>query len=126
MINKCILMGRLTRDPELRHTGSGTAVCSFTVAVPNGFGENQTADFVPCVAWGNTAVFVSKYFSKGTMIIVSGNISTRVWEDKEQKKHYIREVTVSEASFGERKKDNPADEGYVEIETPDDLPFENL
>lgn len=126
MINKCLLMGRLTRDPELRHTGSGTAVCSFGIAVDNGYGENRSTDFINCVAWNNTAVFVSKYFSKGTMIIVGGKISTRVWEDKEQKKHYITEVTVSEASFGERKKDSSADDGYVEIETPDDLPFENL
>ena len=77
MINKAILMGRLTRDPELRHTGSGTPVCSFSIAINNGFGENQTTDYINCVAWNKTAEFVNKYFTKGRMIVVIGRIQTR-------------------------------------------------
>ena len=89
MINKAIIMGRLTRDPELRHTGSGTPVCSFTVAVDNGYGENRQADFINCVAWNKTAEFVSKYFTKGRMIIVIGRIATRTWEGQDGKKNYV-------------------------------------
>ncbi len=149
MINKAILMGRLTRDPELRHTGSGTAVCSFTVAVDNGYGDNRTTDFINCVAWSKTAEFVEKYFSKGRMIIVVGRIQTRTWEGNDGKKNYVTEVVTSEVSFGETKKNaeengyktqsrpyggaQPADipdmpldtdgDDFVELDTNDDLPF---
>ena len=107
MINKAILMGRLTRDPELRHTGNGTAVCSFTIAIDNGYGDNRTTDFINCVAWNKTAEFVEKYFSKGRLIIVVGRIQTRTWEGQDGKKNYATEVVVDEAHFtGSR-----ADEG---------------
>ena len=147
MINKAILMGRLTRDPELRHTGSGTPVCSFSIAIDNGYGENRSTDFINCVAWNKTAEFVEKYFAKGRMIIVVGRISTRSWEGQDGKKNYTTEVVVNEVSFGESKKS--ADEGesfsaqrsgftpdsnvpemptdseddFVALETNDDLPF---
>ena len=104
MINKVILMGRLTRDPELRHTNSGASVCSFSVAVDNGYGENRQTDFINCVAWNKTAEFVSNYFSKGKMIIVIGRISTRTWEGQDGKKNYTTEVVASEVSFGESKR----------------------
>ncbi len=104
MINKAILMGRLTRDPELRHTNSGTPVCSFSIAVDNGYGENRQTDFINCVAWNKTAEFVSNYFGKGKMIIVIGRISTRTWEGQDGKKNYSTEVVVSEVSFGESKR----------------------
>ena len=104
MINKAIIMGRLTRDPELRHTGTGAAVCSFSVAVDNGYGENRQTDFINCVAWNKTAEFVSNYFSKGKMIIVVGRISTRTWEGQDGKKNYSTEVVVNEVSFGESKR----------------------
>ena len=147
MINKAILMGRLTRDPELRHTGSGTPVCSFSIAIDNGYGDNRQTDFINCVAWNKTAEFVEKYFTKGRMIIVVGRISTRTWEGQDGKKNYVTEVVASEVSFGESKRaadDNgytapqrqdfgmdtnvpemPADteDDFVALETNDDLPF---
>ncbi len=145
MINKAILMGRLTRDPELRHTGSGTPVCSFTVAIDNGYGDNRSTDFINCVAWNKTAEFVEKYFTKGRMIIVVGRIQTRTWEGQDGKKNYATEVVASEVSFGESKRSadegssfSPAasaalsdvaempasqDDDFVTLETNDDLPF---
>ena len=137
MINKVILMGRLTRDPELRYTNSQTPVCSFCMAVDNGYGENRKTDFINCVAWNKTAEFVSKYFSKGRMMIVIGRIATRTWEGNDGKKNYTTEVVASEVSFGESKKDEsesgedsgqgapdiPQD-GFVPlIDADDDLPF---
>ena len=132
MINKAILMGRLTRDPELRHTGSGTPVCSFSVAIDNGYGDNRSTDFINCVAWNKTAEFVDKYFTKGRMIIVIGRIQTRTWEDRDGKKNYVTEVVASEVAFGESKKDagggsagyTPADgDGFTPIDSDDDFPF---
>ena len=111
MINKAILMGRLTRDPELRHTGAGTPVCSFTIAIDNGYGENRQADFINCVAWSKTAEFVSNYFTKGKMIIVIGRISTRSWEGQDGKRNYTTEVIANEVSFGESKRSQD-DGGY--------------
>lgn len=133
MINKAILMGRLTRDPELRHTGSGTPVCSFSIAINNGSGDNQTTDFINCVAWNKTAEFVNKYFSKGRMIVVIGRIQTRTWEGQDGKKNYATEVVASEVAFGDSKKETDAaentadnDEGFTTLEgVPDDLPFGN-
>ncbi len=112
MINKAILMGRLTRDPELRHTGTGTPVCSFTIAIDNGYGENRQTDFINCVAWNKTAEFVSNYFTKGKMIIVIGRISTRSWEGQDGKKNYTTEVVVSEVSFGESKRSQDGGQSY--------------
>ena len=130
MINKAILMGRLTRDPELRHTGSGTPICSFSIAINNGSGENQTTDFINCVAWNKTAEFVNKYFSKGRMIIAIGRIQTRSWEGQDGKKNYATEVVVNEVALGDSKKetdsaDNTADNGedFAPLEMPEDMPF---
>lgn len=126
MINKVILMGRLTKDPELRRTGNQTPVCTFSIAVDNGYGENQHTDFVNCTAWNKTAEFVSKYFTKGKMIIVIGRISTRSWETQDGKKAYATEVIVSEVSFGESKSENPsaAKDDFTPLdETDDDLPW---
>ena len=86
MINKVILMGRLTRDPEMRHTNSGTPVTTFSIAINSGYGENQRTDFVNCLAWNKTAEFVTKYFAKGKMIVIAdGRISTRSWETQDRK-----------------------------------------
>lgn len=104
MINKVILMGRLTRDPEVRHTSTGRAVCSFSVAVDNGYGENRQTDFINCVAWQNQAEFLGRYFTKGMMVIVSGRISTRSWEGQDGRKNYTTEVVANEINFGETKK----------------------
>ena len=130
MINKAILMGRLTRDPELRHTGSGTPVCSFSIAINSGTGENQTTDYINCVAWNKTAEFVNKYFSKGRMIVVIGRIQTRSWDGQDGKKNYATEVVASEVAFGDSKKDtdsvdNTADsnDDFAQLDMPEDMPF---
>lgn len=127
MINKAILMGRLTKDPELRHTNSGTPVCSFSIAINNGYGENQTTGFINCIAWNKTAVFVQKYFKKGSMIIVVGRIQTRSWDGADGKKNYATEVVASEVSFGESKgsatQQTAEDEDFTLIEDNGDLPF---
>lgn len=105
MINKVILMGRITADPELRQTPSGIASCKFTVAVDRGFknkdGEKQT-DFIRVTAWRATAEFVSKYFSKGKMIIVEGSLRNNDYE-KDGVKHYSMDVQADKVSFGESK-----------------------
>lgn len=132
MINKAIIMGRLTHEPELRQTGTGRSVCSFSIAVNNGYGENRKADFINCVAWNKTAEFVSRYFTKGKMIIVIGRITTRTWEDKNGKKCYAADVVADEVSFGESKgaasESEPSlseaiDEGFLSVEPDDDMPF---
>lgn len=109
MLNHITIMGRLTRDPELRKTGSGTSVASFTVAVDRDFsgkdgGEKET-DFIDCVAWRNTADFVSKYFAKGRMIVVSGRLQLRDWTDKEGNKRRAAEVVADSCYFGDSKKE---------------------
>lgn len=107
MINKVVLMGRITRDLELKTTPQGVSVLSFTVAVDRGYarqGEERQADFINIVAWRSTAEFVSKYFTKGQMIAICGRIQTRTWDDQEGKKHYVTEVVADEVSFTESKK----------------------
>lgn len=119
-------MGRLTKDPELRRTGTGKPVTSFSIAINAGYGENQHTDFVNCTAWNKTAEFVSNYFTKGKMIIVIGRISTRSWETQDGKKAYATEVTASEVSFGESKSENPSavkDDFTPLDEADDDLPW---
>ena len=111
-MNQIVLMGRLTRDPELRRTQSGTAVASFTLAVDRPFasrdgGERQT-DFIDCVAWRNTAEFVSKYFVKGQMAAVTGRLQIRDWTDKEGGKRRSAEVVVENVYFTESKKSREA------------------
>ena len=108
MLNHITIMGRLTRDPELRRTGTGTAVASFTVAVDRDFGgrdggEKET-DFIDCVAWRQTGEFVSKYFTKGSMIVVSGRLQIRNWNDKDGNKRRTAEVVADNVYFGESKR----------------------
>ena len=110
MLNHITIMGRLTRDPELRRTGSGVAVASFTVAVDRDFGgrdggEKET-DFIDCVAWRQTGEFVSKYFTKGRMIVVSGRLQIRSWTDKDGNKRRTAEVVADNVYFGDSKRDN--------------------
>ena len=110
MLNHITIMGRLTRDPELRRTGSGIAVASFTVAVDRDFGgrdggERET-DFIDCVAWRQTGEFVSKYFTKGSMIVVSGRLQIRNWNDKDGNKRRTAEVVADNCYFGESKRSN--------------------
>lgn len=109
MLNKIIIMGRLTRDPELRRTGSGTAVTSFSLASDRDFkgqnGEKET-DFIDIVAWRTTAEFVSKYFTKGRMAIVEGRLQLRDWTDKEGNKRRSAEVVADNVYFGDSKRDD--------------------
>ena len=108
MLNHITIMGRLTRDPELRYTQSQTPVASFTLAVDRDFGsrdggEKQT-DFIDCVAWRQTAEFVSKYFQKGSMAVVSGRLQIRDWTDREGGKRRSAEVVVDNIYFGESRR----------------------
>ena len=110
MLNHITIMGRLTRDPELRRTGSGVAVASFTLAVDRDFspkdgGERET-DFIDCVAWRQTGEFVSKYFTKGRMAVVSGRLQIRGWTDKDGNKRRTAEVIADNVYFGDSKRDS--------------------
>jgi single-strand DNA-binding protein len=107
MINKAVLQGRLVRAPELRHTQSNTPVASFTVAVDRGRKAEgqQEADFIPCVAWGKSAEFISKWFGKGQAIVLSGSIRSRSWTDRNDNKRTSIEVVTEEISFGEPKRE---------------------
>lgn len=108
MLNNIVIMGRLTRDPELRRTSSGVAVASFTLACERDFapqGEARGTDFIDIVAWRYTAEFVEKYFSKGQMAVVSGRLQIRNWEDKEGNKRRSAEILADHVYFGEAKRD---------------------
>ena len=116
MLNHIVIMGRLTRDPELRRTGSGIAVASFRVAVDRDFvskdgGERKT-DFIDCVAWRNTGEFISKYFTKGRMIVVDGRLEMRDWNDRDGNKRTTAEVIVENAYFGDSKRDGDSGSSY--------------
>lgn len=133
-MNKVILMGRLTRDPELKETPNGVSVCSFTIAVNRRYKNaegNYDADFVNCVAWRQTGEFVSKYFAKGQMIAVAGSLQTRTYE-KDGQKRYVTEVLVDEVNFcGEKAEEKPTGNdagnldlsGFAPMPAGDDLPF---
>ena len=116
MLNHITIMGRLTRDPELRRTGSGVAVASFTVAVDRDFGKNEAGeketDFIDCVAWRQTGEFVSKYFTKGRMIVVEGRLEMRDWTDKDGNKRTSAEIVVANAYFGDSKREGDNGASY--------------
>ena len=139
MLNKIFIMGRLTRDPELRRTNSGTAVTSFTLAVDRDFknadGTKET-DFIDCVAWRSTAEFAAKYFTKGRMAIVEGKLQIRDWTDKDGNKRRNAEVIADNLYFGDSRSDNVGhqaakapvnvdaeDFDEVEDDMDDSLPF---
>ena len=142
MLNKVILMGRFTRDPELRSTPQGISTCSFSIAVDRNFvrqGEERKADFINCVAWRQTAEFISKYFKKGSMVALEGSIQTRSWDDQDGKKRYATDVVVNQVYFAESKRDSQSSMGMDDsfaasdfgslpepispMGTDDDLPF---
>ena len=142
MLNKVILMGRFTRDPELRSTPQGISTCSFSIAVDRNFvrsGEERKADFINCVAWRQTAEFISKYFKKGSMVALEGSIQTRSWDDQDGKKRYATDVVVNQVYFAESKRDSQSvmsgddfasagdfgslPEPISPMGTDDDLPF---
>ena len=139
-LNKVILGGRLTADVELKQTQSGISVCQFSLAVNRKYskeGEQQT-DFINCVAWRNTAEFISKYFRKGSSLCIVGSIQTRTWTDQNNQKRYATEVIVDEALFVDSKSDGgqapsggyipgayiaPAAPNFEELNDDSDLPF---
>ena len=145
MLNKAILMGRLTADPELRHTPNNIAVTTFTLAVNRSFtrqGEQSVTDFIDIVAWRNTAEFICRNFRKGLQVALSGSIQTRTWKDKEGNNRKSVEIVAEEVFFADSKKDSsqPAstpifsqpdfsasdtslDSDFEEISGDDDLPF---
>lgn len=110
MLNHIVIMGRLVRDPELRRTGNGVAVTSFTLAVDRDFGKNENGeketDFIDCTAWRQTGEFVSKYFSKGRMAVASGRLQIRNWTDKDGNKRRSAEVVADNVYFGDSKNGN--------------------
>ena len=142
-MNKVILMGRLTRDPEVRYTQtSNTLVASFSLAVNRRFakpGEERQADFINIVAWGKLGEFCSKYYKKGQQVAIIGRIQTRTWDDEQGQKHYVTEVVAEEAYFADSKRDsegaastfdatfgampNAGSNSDFEISSGDDLPF---
>lgn len=134
MLNTISIMGRLTRDPELRYTSAGTPIASFTLAVDRDYsgadGEKKT-DFIDCVAFKGTAEFVSKHFAKGTMAVVNGRLQFRDWQDRDGNKRRNAEILVENIYFGERKQQGAVDvaaedytEGFEELDEDDgELPF---
>jgi single-strand DNA-binding protein len=128
MLNHITIMGRLTADPELRRTASGTAVASFTLACERDLkdkhsGEKET-DFFDFVAWHKTAEFVSNHFTKGRMAVVTGRLQNRSWNDKDGNKRKTTEIIVDNVYFGDSKKDSQTQNNFATINDPDDdLPF---
>jgi len=139
-MNKVVLMGRLTRDPEVRYTQTNnTLVASFSLAVNRRFakqGEERQADFINVVAWSKTGEFCSKYFKKGQQVGIIGRIQTRNWDDEQGQKHYITEVVAEEAYFADSKKDgesngsfentfgnNVSQNSEFQVSSDDELPF---
>lgn len=128
MLNTITVMGRLTKDPELRYTAQNTAVTTFTVAVDRDYqdgGSERQTDFINCVAWRQTAEFVSKYFHKGSMAIVSGRLQSRKWQDKGGVNRIAWEINAENVYFGETKKTDAqtSTPQFVEVEADGELPF---
>lgn len=127
-MNTISIMGRITADPELKHTQNNIAVCAFTVAVPRPH-TKDTTDFIRCVAWRGAAEFVSKYFSKGKMIAITGILTVRSWKDEEEKTHSVNEVIAENISFCGDKTTGATNEipandipdGFMQV--TDDIPF---
>ena len=122
MLNHIVIMGRLTRDPELRHTQSGVPVASFRLAVDRDFqsrdGGDRQADFIDVVAWRQTGEFVSKYFAKGRMAVVSGRLQTREWTDKDNNRRTAYEIVAANVYFGDSKRDGDSSgSSYQRAET---------
>lgn len=121
MLNHITIMGRLTRDPELRRTGSGVAVTSFTLAVDRdipGKDGNRETDFIDCVAWRQTGEFVAKYFTKGRMAVVDGKLQIRSWTDKDSNKRKTAEVMADNVYFGDSKQESTGAGNYSGYAAP--------
>ena len=141
-LNKVILIGHMTADPELKQTPSGVSVCSFSIGVARKYtkpGEQSQSDFINIVAWRNSAEFVARYFRKGSAICICGSLQTRSWTDTNGSKRYATEVVADEINFVERTSDSPRNDDYQapafggqrmmdapkfeEMSNDDDLPF---
>jgi single-strand DNA-binding protein len=125
MLNHITVMGRLVRDPELRRTGTGKAVCSFAIACDKP-GKDNGASFIECVAWEKTAEFIANYFSKGSLIVLEGRLESRQYETKDNQKRTVLEVVVSQAHFCERKKEaapTQAPSNFDLLDTDEPLPL---
>lgn len=127
MLNKVTLIGRLTADPELRFTSSGTAVCSFTLAVDSGYGDYKRTDFFNVVVWAKSGEHCAKYLSKGKLACVDGRLQIRPYENKDNEKRYATEIVANEVIFlspKEQGKQTQAEDDFVYSGEPsDDLPF---
>lgn len=131
MLNKITVMGRMVRDPELRRTGSGTAVASFAIACDRDYKSDsggREVDFFDCVAWRSTAEYVSKYFTKGRMAVVSGRLQTRTWTDKDGNKRKATEIVAESVYFGDSKREElqsyaAPQESFAELPDDGELPF---
>lgn len=124
-MNKCILIGRITKDTEIKQTSNNSKLCSFTIAVDRRFKDkdgNKQADFINCLAWGKNAEFIDKYFNKGSRIGIVGSIQTRNYTDKDGKTVYVTEVVVDEAEFVENKGESKAAEAPKA--SAGEMPFE--
>lgn len=125
MLNECVIMGRLTADPELKSTQGGTSVCSFTLACDRDYkpkdATEKEVDWIDCVAWRHTAEFISKYFAKGRAMVAKGRLQTRTWEDQDGKKRKSTELVIEQAYFGDSKQNAP--EGFAPAGFDDDPPF---
>ena len=125
-MNKVILMGRLVKEPDFKETQTGKNVCTFTIAVNRKFNREE-ADFINCIAWNKTAEFVYKYFNKGDMIALTGNIQTRNYTKDNGEKRYITEINVEEVEFtGKKSNSNETEdieEGFTPVNNDEDLPF---
>lgn len=127
-MNKVILVGRLTKDPELRATTSGVPVCSFTVACDRRYvkaGEERKADFINCIAWRQAGESISKYFVKGNRIALEGSIQTRTWQDAEGKNRYSTEVVVDQWEFAQSKSEGGASAAYAPSSNSGLYPVDN-
>lgn len=124
-LNKVILIGRLTADPELKQTASGVSVINFTIAVNRKYKQDgeKIADFINIIAWKERAEFVSKYFSKGNPICICGEIQTRKWKDKNGENRYATEINASEVNFVESKTNKPEESNQYEEVADENLPF---
>ena len=128
-MNKIILIGRLTKDPEVRSTSTGITTANFTVAAQRPFknknGE-QEADFLPCVAFRNSADFISKYFKKGSMICVEGRVQTRNYDAQDGTKRYVTEVVVENAEFDGKKNDSSTSSNNAYVDAPSEAPIDEM
>ena len=125
-MNKIMLVGRLTKDPELRYTQSGTAVTSFTLAVNRRFSKEKEADFINCVAWQKTGGFVAEYFKKGSALGLEGRLQVRTYDSENGQKHWVTEVVAEQVEFVERKGSGSGlnqDLGQEIVFDDNDLPF---